>query len=79
MRSLSENVIKAAVSWLQVKLLSVQGDQSRECSLYMGSRCWLYNACIALSSWIKYASPFHLKLLAACAMKALFVKVNETV
>lgn len=74
-----ENLFKAFVSWLEVQYSVRQGDQSRASSLYMTSRRWLYNVCIALSSWIKYALPFHLKLFAACAVKTFFVRVNKTV
>lgn len=70
---------KQVVSQLEVKSSSTQGDHGRVCSDEMRRRRWLYKICIALSCWIIYALPFHLKLFAARAVNASFVKANETV
>lgn len=53
---------------------SKEGEQTKVRSVKIRHRCWLYNVCSALSSWIIYALPFCSKLFAACAVYASFVQ-----
>lgn len=57
------------LSRLKEKSSSIQGGESRVFSVYR-CRGSLYNICSALSCWIIYALPFHLKLFAATAVNA---------